>query len=246
MKLLKKITLISIVLLFFAELAVAQKAWEKDWTNWKKDDAYKILNDSPWAKNYTNVDVAYSYGSINRSGFDEGVQLPASPPVVLRFYSSLKVRQAVLRLRQLQENYDQMDAKQKAEFDEKTKNALNCDNCKTYYVFILLQPVTKPNLKSVVGEGFRKETLANLKDKIFLLNDKNEKRELMQFAPPNTDADSAVFYFPILDEKQNPLITSETKKITVQFKTSLIKGQAYLQTVEFDVTKMLVGGKLDF
>lgn len=233
-------------MLFIVQLVPAQKAWEKDWQKWKKEEAYKILNDSPWAKNYTNVDVSYSYGSINRSGFDEGVQLPASPPVILRLFSSLKVRQAVLRLRQIQANYDQLDKKQKEEFDEKTKNFLNCDNCKKYYVFILLQPVTEPNVKSVVGESFKADQLSSLKDKIFLFNDKKEKRELAQFVAPKTDADAAVFYFPIMDENQKPLITTETKKITVQFKTSLLYGKGFLQDVEFDVSKMLFDGKLDF
>lgn len=246
MKSLIKLSLLLVVMLCFAQLAQAQKAWEKDWTKWKKEEAFKVLNDSPWAKSYTNVDVSYSYGSINRSGFDSGAQLPASPPVILRMYSSLKVRQAVLRLRQLQANYDKMDTKQKAEFDEKSKTFLDCENCKKYYVFILLQPVTEPNIKSVVGESFKTEQLSNLKDKIFLLNDKKEKRELAQFAAPKTDADAAIFYFPIMDENQKPLISSETKKITIQFKTSLLYGMAYLQDVELDVSKMLIDGKFDF
>jgi hypothetical protein len=245
MKSFKKISLIFLVLLVFAQLIPAQRAWEKDWQKWKKEEAYKILNDSPWAKNYTNIDVSLSYGSINRSGFAEGIQLPASPPVILRLFSSLKVRQAVLRLRQIQANYDKLDKKQKEEFDEKTKNFLSCDNCKNYYVFILLQPVTEPNVKSVVGESFKDGQLSNLKDKIILFNDKKEKRELAQLVAPKTDADAAVFYFPIMDENQKPLITSETKKITVQFKTSLLQAK-YLQDVEFDVSRMLVDGKLDF
>jgi hypothetical protein len=246
MKSFKKISFVLIGLLFFVQLIPAQKAWEKDWTKWKKEDAYKILNDSPWAKNYTNADVSLSYGEINRSGFDDAMRMPASPPVVLRLYSSLKIRQAVLRLRQIQANYDQMDTKQKEEFDEKFKNVLTCDNCKNYYVFILLQPVTEPKAKSVVGHSFKDEELSNLKGKFVLLNDKKEKRDLAQFIAPKTEADPAVFYFPIMDENQKPLITSETKKLTFLFKRGLIQNHFYVQDVELDVSKMLIDGKLDF
>lgn len=242
----RKVIFVLVLFVFFVQIAPAQKAWEKDWTKWKKEDAYKVLNDSPWAKNYSNADVSLSYGDINRSGFDEGMRMPASPPVILRLYSSLKVRQAVLRLRQIQANYDQLDKKQKEEFDEKTKNLLACDNCKNYYVFILLQPVTEPNVKSVVGHSFKDEQLSTLKGKFVLFNDKKEKRELAQFIAPKTEADAAVFYFPIMDENQKPLITSETKKITFEFKRGLVRNHFYVQDVELDVSKMLVDGKLDF
>lgn len=235
-----------IILLFFVQLISAQKAWEKDWRTLKKEEAYKIINDSPWAKSYTNIDVSLRYGSLNKAPFDDSLRLAPAPPIVVRFYSSLKIRQALLRLKQLQANYDAMNTTQKAEFDEKTKNFLDCDNCKNYYVFIVLQPVSQPNEKSVIGDGLKEEQLSTLKDKIFLLNDKKEKRELAQFIAPKTATDHAVLYFSIKDEKENSLITTETKKITLQFKTSLMRASDYLQTVEFDVSKMLMDGKLDF
>jgi hypothetical protein len=244
MKVLTRISFTALLFFVLVHDNYAQKSWEKDWKQLKKDEVYKILNDSPWAKNFTNIDVSYSYTGLNKGAFDS-TRLVAAPPLIVRFYSSLRIRQALLRLRQLQVNYDNLTDVQKAEFDEKNKTVLKCDNCKNYYVFILLQPVSNPNEKSIIGNHFKDNKVSDFKDTIFLTNDRKEKRELEEFVAPKTDADVAVFYFPVMDEKQNPLITEQTKKITLNFKSSLMK-TPYLQNIEFDVTKMMINGKFDF
>jgi hypothetical protein len=47
-----------------------------------------------------------------------------------------------------------------------------------------------------VDEGlFQKMGLEQLKNNVWLVNEKGERRDLVQFNPPKTAADMAVFYF---------------------------------------------------
>lgn len=224
----------------------AQKPWETDWKTLDRKEALKIINDSPWAKNYNNIEVSFAFTDLNRGGFDEGGQLGPAPPIVVRFYSSLKIRQALLRLRQIGDNYDKMNDSSKKVYDERSAGMLECDNCKNYYVIIVQQPVEENNKKSLVADGFRDETLANLQDKIYLENDKKQTRQLGQFGAPKSYNDSAIFYFPINEDKGQPLITKDTKKFTFKIKRGLFHGKQYMQDVEFNISKMLIDGKLDF
>lgn len=234
------------VFVLFFQTSYAQKPWEADWKTLDRKEALKITNDSPWAKNYNDVEVSFAFTDLNRGGFDKGGQLGPAPPVIVRFYSSLKIRQALLRLRQIGEDYDKMDDAGKKAYDEKTVQTLECDNCKNYYVIIVHQPAEENNKKSIIAYGFRDETLANLQNKIYIENDKKQTRQLEQFGAPKSYTDPAIFYFPINDDKGQPLITKDTKKFTFKVKRGLFHGKAYMQDVEFNVSKMLIDGKLDF
>lgn len=246
MKLLKNILIFGFTFILLCQTSYAQKPWGKDWKTLNKKEALKIINDSPWAKNYNNIDVSYSFTDINRGAFGAGGQLGPAPPIVVRFYSSLKLRQALLRLRQIGDNYDEMDGNRKNEYDEKTKGMLECDNCKNYYVIIVHQPIDDSFQKSLISYGFRDDKLTDLQGKIYLEDDKKQKRQLEQFSVPKTDTDPAIFYFPINDDKGQPLITKDTKKFSFKIKRGMFHGKKYMQDVDFDVSKMLVEGKLDF
>lgn len=224
----------------FVQAVSAQKIWERDWQSWKANDVGRILNNSPWAKNCRNGEVEVACGLVSSGNTNKA---NVTPPVIVRFYSSLKLRQAFVRLVQLQNNYDKMDDKQKSAFDEKTKSFLICENCKNYYVFTLYQSVVKENdERSVFNDKLKNEKPENLADKIYLGNDKNEKRKLAHF---KMNAYQVELYFPILDDKQNPLITTDTKKMTLNLKTNFWREGA-MEEVEFDVSKMLINNKLDF
>lgn len=246
MDLLKKLLVSVFAFILLYQTNNAQKPWAKDWKTLDRKEALKIVNDSPWAKNYNDIEVSYSFTSLNKGAFEDGGQLGPAPPVVVRFYSSLKIREALLRLRQIGDNYDQMDEGGKKDYDEKTKDMLECDNCKNYYVIIVHQPIEEHFQKSIISYGFRDDKLADLQGKIYLENDKKQIRQLEQFGVPKTGTDPAVFYFTINDEKEQPLITKDTKKFSFKIRRGMFHGKGYMQDIDFDVAKMLVDGKLDF
>jgi hypothetical protein len=234
-----RLFLAAIFFFILTQTVSAQNVWERDWQSWKINDAGKILNNSPWAKNCARDDAKTPCGLAPRGNISRATV----PPIIVRFFSSLKIRQAAVRLAQIQNNYDKMDAQKKSAFDERVKNSLICAVCKKYYVITLFQSVVDENGKSVFNDKLKNEKLEDLAERIYLSNDKNEKRKLARVEVRNVYL--AELYFPVADEKQNPLITPDSKKMTLNLKTNLWR-EGVLEEVEFDVQKMLIGGKLDF
>lgn len=234
------------VVLFLNQSVLAQKTWEKSWKEWKRDDVLKILNNSPWAYSYSDIDIVYMTQGLNNQTTTQ-VDSGASPQIIVRLYSAQTVQRALVRMNQLDQKYDSMNAQQKAEFDERAKSFLNCANCKNYYIVILMQPGGR-NAKNLIGNRFKDAKLEALKGSIYLTNDKGEKRELTQFAAPKSDDGFAVFYFDRFDANQKPLITKESKKFNVIFRAGKDDDRkAFLQEkVEFDVSKMIIDGEVDF
>jgi hypothetical protein len=235
---LMKILLLTIIFVLAVQNSFAQKYLEKPWEQWNKEDALKILSSSPWAYNFAGLEVNHGFNSINN------ITGSAPPPVILRLYSSQTIRRALLRLRQIDAKYETLNEQQKAQFDQKNASFLNCEECKKYYVLILLQPVDQQS-KSLVAVKFRELKFDDLKESLFLLNDKKEKRSLAQYIAPKTDRDPAIFLFSRLDEAQKPLITKENKKLTLNFKTT-VRNDAIQEKFDFNVPKMIVDNEVDF
>ncbi len=245
MKSIKQLTLFLAVCFVLTQMISAQKIWERDWQTWKEKDAYKVLNDSPWGKNCYKSDGSIPCRTLSAQSYEDKTRVAETPPVIVKFYSSLKIRQALWRLNQLRDGYDKMDSSQKEKYDEAAKSFFACDDCKKYYVITLFQSVVEESRRSIFRSKLKSEKLENIADKIYLANDKNEKRNLAAFSLPGREPYIMTLYFPILDHRQSPLVTDRTKKISLNFKMNLWE-KGFLERAEFDVSKMLVNGKLDF
>jgi hypothetical protein len=79
-----------------------EKPWEtKDWRTWSRKDCNKVLTSSPWVSR----SLLYQY---SRGGF---AQIRSAPPI----------RQAFLRLKQIDKHYDRMNAQQREAFDRQAE-----------------------------------------------------------------------------------------------------------------------------
>jgi hypothetical protein len=74
----------------------------KDWTTWTASDCTEVLNNSQWVKDDQNSYAEYS-PYLDRK---------------IKVLSALPMRQALLRLIQLEKHYDSMNAQKKQEFDQ--------------------------------------------------------------------------------------------------------------------------------
>lgn len=252
-----------IALLFnFTVPALAQKYLEKPYTTWSKEEAMKVLSNSPWADQYQSeaglAAVAQQQArrdqSDNRLGGSErgsSTRNLTPPPVVIRLQSALPIRQAVVRMQQLQSNYDRMSADDRARFDESAKNFLNCKLCQDYYIVTLTKFKDNSSGFGIDDGLFQTMKFDNLKGNVWLVNDKGEKRELVQFTPPKAAGDSAVFFFKRIDEKGAPLLTPETKSFKFVFSNDFLDNRnPYSPFVprnfEFKVAKMVADNKVQF
>jgi hypothetical protein len=261
---LKKRNLLWFVCLFILSVTAvpAQKIWEKPYREWSKEDALKIMTSSPWVQNYQSTEAlaATDQEQINRGSAEQNPRRQttlgsstrniAPPLVVIRLHSALPIRQAFVRLQQIEAGYDKWDEKKRAEFDAAAKNILDCPLCKDYYIVTMAKSVNASG--QGVDEGlFQSMGLEQLKGNVWLVNDKGEKRELVQFTPPKGGRDFAVFFFKRRDDKSNTLLTAGSRDLKFVFDNNFMGSKnpyaALLpRSFDFKVSKLLIGENVEF
>jgi hypothetical protein len=260
MKISKLFLFVLVCLLF--ETGYAQKTWEKPFQKWSKEETLKVLNNSPWAQNYQSSEALASadQDQIGRERSDQNLRRQttlgssgrtlAPAPVYIRLHSALPIRQAFVRLQQLEVGYDKFDEKKRAEFDAATKNILECPLCKNYYIVTITKAVNSSG--QGVEEGlFQTMTLNELKSNVWLENEKGEKRELVQFTPPKGGKDLAIFFFERGKENTNFISPAEVKEFRFVFSNAFFSAKnpysALLpRSFDFKVSKLLIGNSVEF
>lgn len=218
-----------ILILLITSVAAQSNGQQKPYQQWTLADAQKVLSDSPWA--------------LTRSRERIGPPLPSgiafdSGSVTVRLRSSLPIRQALLRLRQLRGKYDQMGAAEKASFDNKMKALLECPACADNYVVTLSPPFDR---HSGVPFTLREMTVATLKNFVEIANEHGETRKLVHFEPPKSQGAEAVFFFSRFNEKGVPLLTPLNKKLVISFDPRIFSTNvAVPMRFEFDVSKIVL------
>lgn len=213
-----------------ARATLLQDELTKPFRKWTKAEANKLLNDSPWAKTQEESSVY-------------GLGVPTDFKFTLRLRSALPIREALVRLKQIEAHYDQLSEQERATFDAKTKGLLDCPACADNYVLSLSSRSENSPGWDLAFRSYEKMTLAMLQENIFLANDKGEKRKLVHFIPPKAAGEETVFFFARLDEGGTPLINLETKKLVVRLNS---QNAGSVKNFEFDVTKLIVNGKVEF
>jgi hypothetical protein len=141
-----------------------------------------------------------------------------------------------------------MEASKRAEFDAKTKGTLECPACVENYAVSISPPMTNRQVKSGISSLVNVK-FEQLKGKIYLQNDKGERRELVFFSAPLSNDGEATMFFPRLDAKGEQFLTKENKTFSIIFDK---KGNGVLakisipENTKFDVQKILIDGNVEF
>lgn len=226
------------ILLATSALVAAQNVWQSPYRRWTKDDIIKIASDSPWAQ-------------VIQASPTTGDRVPASylPGVTVRLRSALPIRQALLRLKQIEAKYDNMSENDRADFDARLKGLIDCPACNENYIITLGPPVSQRQMKNGIG-SLKNVNFSLLEKRVYLMNERGQRRELVHFVAPRTDEEEATFFFPRLDAGGKPLLTSENKKLIFIFEAKNLRTGWSLDTIperyEFDVSKLLLNEKVEF
>ncbi len=243
-----------VVTLSLAGSAAAQdKLADGSYQQWTKAEVIKLLSDSAWSKTQTQRIIRR--GQVRSiAGQNEAVvgdrtgQLSSAEDAydynfTMRLRSALPVRQAIVRLVQLDSNYDQMNKAERKAFDAQTRELLECQECAGYYVVSVGFASSNNSVNDLIYDWFNGQTLPGIKGYIYLANTRGERREVARFIPPKAPGEEVFFLFPRLDEKGRPLLTPEDKKLL--FRMSDIKANS-VTNFTLDVTKLIVNGKVEF
>jgi len=232
----------------------------KPFSQWTKQDAETILNNSAWA---VTQEVRIKYAGQTRSVAGGGPQpLPgtgnlneqnsissagAEAPVDFQFKvrlrSALQVREALVRLKQIEAKYDKMSEKDRATFDDKTRGLLDCPACKDNYVVTLSSKSTQNPGADAVFTLFKGGRLEDLQRFIYIGDEGGERRPPIHFVPPKLPGDEAIFFFPRLNDKGAALLTPTSEELIVNFTNNEIN---IIANFRIDVSKLIVNGKVDF
>ena len=209
--------------------ASPQSNWQgKPYQQWTKSEVEQILTDSPWAQ------------TVSPNSPTSGIT--PDPALTVRLRSALAIRQAILRLRQLREKYDQMSDEKKAAFDEKNKPLIECPACPENYIVSVVPP---PGGRLSLPRNFL--SLPDDKIRVFvqLTNEKGERREFVHYGRPSSMHGEAVFFFSRNNEKGGPLLTPSSKRLVLTIGREIL-GDDILNRYEFDVSKLIIDGNVDF
>lgn len=260
---------ITLAIVFLAALSVrADDFWvKKDWTKWSKDECNKILQDSPWSKPWSKSSVNIR-GDLGRGSnpLTEGESAGAEKTPEVHYYvqlrSSLPVREAVVRLQQIQ-GYSKLSDQQKKEFDARAAAFFGT----SYDDVILVHVEYGSNV-----QAFERD-MANYWQNIredsvpvdfYLINERGDRVSPVRFISPKNGSYSFDLIFPRLKNNE-PVVHEGDKSLNIQFVNPAVGQQAATGgnpatstntssdafgrervLIQFKLDKMMINGKLSF
>ena len=222
----------------------AKDFWEeKPFTQWSEQEAMKVLSESPWARTQTvmagalgggqqqsNSDRVKSLPSMRTASANSGASLPQtgvsfgagdSVPLFVRWHSSIRIRQALGRLGQIQQSVPEAEIRKFAEAP-----------IEDYQIAI-----TGPVL-----EAFNQLSLSSLQEKTFLVSKKNRAKKipLKAYAAPKDRQDGvALFSFSRMADGK-PALGAEDEEVEFVTQANKLSIKA-----SFKLARMMSDEKLD-
>ncbi len=225
-----------IICLMAAGSVVGQKKL-KPWTEWSKEDAQKVLKDSPWAHQQVDQDFIEANplkpNSID-SSTDARLKANEGMTYNIRFFSARPVRQAFVRLIQLQ----------RKDLAPDMMTRLNTFAEAPSEDSIIVAVVVENPDANLLGKAMqivRNATAVKLKNGTYLERTDGKRVFIEEYTPPGSDGFGARFIFPrMLDGK--PFLSEDATMIRfVSDMDSSIK-----LNMKYKVKDMMLDGKIEY
>ena len=249
--------------ILLGSIAAAQEGdfWQKKpYRKWSEAECHRMLEGSPWAKTHTLAQVHIEpLQSPNSPRSTDPFQLPdpATGPVtsstadrareqrptiryMVQFRSALPVRQAMVRMMQIKQNYDQMPSDGKQMFDQNAERFLAKNLSDTVVIYVTFNSNVQEFLMEL-SRYWHAQTTETLKNSVFLITPKGDK-----IPPMNYIWAGAEFQLTFPREyNEQPLASPGDKMIRLEFTHPRIRQQREARVfLEFNLEKMLLGGSL--
>lgn len=229
--------LLALLLLLASEAAAAEFWLEKDYRQWSEKECRRLLENSPWAKSYV-----LSRPFIEPVGTPTGERVhEASPRVEYRVQirSALPIRQALVRLAQLQGKYDALPAEERQRFDAESEKFLAASFPDTVLIHVAFSSNVPLYEKDLIRDWGRHRTEV-LRNTVFLSGGKGATAHLLEFSMEEPQEGAFLLTFPRHLDGQ-PLLSPGDKRLLLEFVHPRIGvfDQARL-LIEFSTKKMVV------
>ena len=191
----------SLLTLLGLALAISVMAKDKPWTQWTDKDAKKILNDSGWGQTQTYMSTTEMNWSVAPRAVDSkgAVDQASGVNYRIRFLSAKPIRQALLRLVQLDPKATPAQAEQAHQFVD----------TKYDQVVVIAASYDQDGLPKdtrltmTAFQVFTGSMTSMLKNNVYLEIKGGQRVFLQEYRPPSGDGMGAIFIFPrIVNGKQ--------------------------------------------
>jgi hypothetical protein len=219
--------------------------WEnKQYEKWSQKECQKLLEDSPWAQDFTLLDSGLQQST---KASDDGQQFYIKYQMQLR--SALPVRQALVRQMQIAQKYDGLGPEQKQQFDQSANAFLSSSFPDAVILYVTYE--TNSQTKAMeLSQHWQSQTTDLLKNSVYLRNSRGDKVAITQFNAAQGAERGFQFIFPRQINGQ-PLLSPEDKSLMLEFTYPVVKvpgtfndlgdGRGFM---EFKPKKMVFQGNL--
>jgi hypothetical protein len=238
------VVLMLLVLTAVAVDTVTGQKQPKSWKEWSKKDAEKILNDSPWGHQQVDTDLSEMfYQPTTASGrapnanarLEQGATNQETKITYgIRFFSARPVRQAFIRMIQLNKKDLEPDVV------ARMNNFAEVPSPDSIIVAVTIEGTDKRTLGKAM-QVIESAATGTLKNTTYLERNDGKRLFLEQYVPPGKDGFGARFIFPrMVDER--PFLSTEFND--VRFVSEF--GTSIKLNMRFKVSDMMMDGKLEY
>ncbi len=233
-----KIALFLLAILVGSPASAGEFWQEKEYQRWSERECRKLLENSPWAKHYVlGRAIVELLGRVDpvRAG-----EPSAQMEYQVQLRSALPVRQALVRLAQINQKYEEMAPEQQRAFDAWAERLLGAHFPDTVVVYVTYGSNFQVYAREMAFH-WQSQTTETLKNHVFLLASRGTKVPLLHYTP-SEGGGAFQLVFPRQYEGR-PLVGPQDKKLQLEFPHPNIQEQGEVRVlIEFDVKKMLMDG----
>ena len=234
------------IMAFLISTGFAQKA-EKAWTEWTKQEAQKVLENSPWAQIQNDTDTSQSMysptsdsrltGNRASTSSDNLVQGATNQSVnvkfVVRLFSARPIRQALARQVTLRQKLpDEAFARLRQFAELKSENSI---------IVTVTYDSTDQRYGNKVMQALNSAVTSTLKNNTYLQRSDGKQLFLEEYIPPGTDGFGARFIFLRYPEEK---LFVDAKTTELRFFTQL--SNELKVDRRFKIADMLYQGELEY
>ena len=230
-----------VLLLLLASVAAAQSKdfWEKkDYRQWTDKECQKLLEDSPWANRHIVSQVFIDPIHTNSTTRER----QGNPKIVYRVQirSATPVKQALVRLSQINGHYDEMSDDRRLFFDQIVEKLISANNPESVVMHVTYTANVQ-NDDRELSRYWHSQTTERLKNFVFLIGGAGVRVPLSIYKPGDGTSHEFQFIFP-RDSKGRPLIGPGDKTLKLEFNHPSIRGAGERVLIEFKIEKMMMQG----
>jgi hypothetical protein len=214
---------------------------QKDFHHWSEYDCRKLITDSPWSQTYSVSEVYIE--PLQSESSDRAREEHPRIDYLVQLRSAQPVRQALVRLAEINAKYEKLTAEQRKTFDLRTHQFLVGASKDMVTVHVSFTANVQDDDREV-ARYWRMQTAETLKNFVYMIGSGGMKIPLAKFVLGEVGSREFQLQFP-REYQQKPVITSGDKTLAIEFVHPPIRGRDEQRVyVPFKVEKMMVNGEL--